>query len=83
LFALNLNGLFALRVEAWAGPRTQAAAAKEMAHLARYHFDRPSYERPRRRSRVWAFVRRYIELFLMIGGICVAWLGAAFGYNYL
>ena len=31
------------------------------------------------------FVRRYhlIELFLMIGGICVASLGAAFGYNYL
>jgi hypothetical protein len=68
-----------------AGPRTQASAAKDMAHLARYHFDRPSYERPRRRSRVWAFVRRYhlIELFLMIGGICVAWLGAAFSYNYL
>jgi hypothetical protein len=58
-----------------------------MAHLARHHFDSSSYERPRRRSRsrVWAFVRRYqlVELFLMIGSICIAWLGASFGYNYL
>ena len=55
-----------------------------MAHLA-HHFDSPAYQRPRRRSRVWAFVKRYqlVELFLMIGGICIAWVGASFGYPYL
>lgn len=59
-----------------------------MAHLA-HHFDSPAYARPRRRSRIfartWAFVRRYqlVELFLMIGGICIAWLGASFGHLYL
>jgi hypothetical protein len=56
-----------------------------MAYLARDHFDSPAYHRPRRRSRAWAVVRRYqlVELFLMIGIICAAWLGASFGYPYL
>jgi hypothetical protein len=56
-----------------------------MAYLARDHFDSLIYERPRRRSRVWAFVKRYqlVELFLMIGVICAAWFGASFGYPYL
>lgn len=60
-----------------------------MTHLARDHFDSYAYQRPRRRrrgrSRVWAFVRRYqlVELFLVIGGIFVAWLGTSLGNIYL
>jgi hypothetical protein len=35
-----------------------------------------AYE-PRRKSAVWRFIKRYqlVELLLIVGGICLAWLG--------
>ncbi|MBK5199713.1 MAG: hypothetical protein JJE37_15760 [Methyloceanibacter sp.] len=41
--------------------------------------------RPRRRSAVWRFIKRHqlIELFVIIGGIVLAWLGAAYGTGQL
>jgi hypothetical protein len=41
--------------------------------------------RPRKRSVVWRFLRRYqlVELFLIVGGICLAWLGVMFGNGQL
>jgi len=34
---------------------------------------------------VWRFLRRYqlVELFLIVGGICLAWLGVMFGNGQL
>ena len=41
--------------------------------------------RPRKRSVVWRFLKRYqlVELFLIVGGICLAWLGVMFGSGQL
>jgi hypothetical protein len=37
--------------------------------------------RPRRRSVVWRFLKRHqlVELIVILGGICIAWLGVALG----
>lgn len=41
--------------------------------------------RPRKRSAVWRFLKRYqlVELFLIVGGICLAWLGVMLGSGQL
>ena len=41
--------------------------------------------RPRRRSATWHFIKRHglIELLLILGGICLAWLGVALGSGQL
>jgi len=39
----------------------------------------------RRRSTRWRFIKRHrlIELFVILGGICLAWLGVALGSGQL
>ncbi len=36
---------------------------------------------PRRRSTTWRFIKRHglVELIVILGGICLAWLGVALG----
>jgi hypothetical protein len=45
----------------------------------------PRGYRPRKRSAVWRFLKRYqlVELFLIVGGICLAWLGVMLGSGQL
>jgi hypothetical protein len=55
-----------------------------MAHISRHHFDDLS-DPPRRRRRIWGFVKRYqlVELFLMIAVIVGGWVGMTLGNLYL
>ena len=41
--------------------------------------------RPRKRSVVWRFPKRYqlVELIRIVGGICLAWLGVMLGSGQL
>ncbi len=40
---------------------------------------------PRRKSAVWRFLKRHqlVELILIVGGICLAWLGVMIGSGQL
>jgi hypothetical protein len=41
--------------------------------------------RPRRRNATWRFIKRHglLELFLILGGICLAWFCVALGSGQL
>jgi hypothetical protein len=49
-----------------------------MVHLINPRYRRRRFFRPKRRIRLWSFVRHYqlLELFLLTGGIALVWLGS-------
>ncbi len=62
-------------------PRMQSP----MTMIVEPHPDRLPAFRPKRRSAVWRFVKRYqlLELIVIVGGICLAWLGVALSSGQL
>lgn len=52
-----------------------------MARIADTDPEHMRVNRPRRRSTTWRFIKRrgLVELIVILGGICLAWLGVALG----